>query len=77
MWRIFRRRQDAVIGEVLARLEALEGRAGRQDRRVDSAYEAFGSFFARAGVSAPELLEDTMPLPALLCAVPQTPRRSA
>ena len=33
MWRIFRRRQDAALSEVLARLEALEQRADRQDQR--------------------------------------------
>jgi hypothetical protein len=45
VWRIFRRRQDAV----LARLEALEGRAGRQDRRQQDAEERVNEVFRTIG----------------------------
>ena len=83
MWRIFRRRQDPALSDVLARLEALEGRAGRQDQRqqasdarIDTAYSAFGRLFARAGVTDLDL-EDTAEMPALLHLVPGRRRHSA
>jgi hypothetical protein len=76
VWRIFRRRQDPALSDVLARLEALERSNGRLDRRVDAAYGTLGRIFERAGVATPEL-DDTLPLPVPLYVVPEKPRRSA